>query len=84
MTLLDAINRHQLIRRVLLALGTVFIGMVTWWSAWFAHHAPVRYDASGVALIIAAVQAPCTLLFGHLVSLYNDARKEKSDGQEQA
>ena len=73
--LVAAIENHQLIRRVLLLLGVIFIGAVTYWSAWFASHAPERYDAAGVGIIIAAVQAPCTLLFGHLVSLYNQARK---------
>ena len=75
-TFLIAVEKHQLIRRVVLLLGVVFIGVVTWWSAWFASNAPHRYDAAGVGVIIAAVQAPCSLLFGHIVSLYNAARKE--------
>jgi hypothetical protein len=73
-----AIKHEQLIRRLVLLLGIVFLGVVTWWSMWFASHAPAKYDAAGVGVIIAAVQAPSTLLIGHLVSLYNSARKDNA------
>jgi len=69
-----AIEHRQLIRRVMLIIGVFFVGAVTWWSAWFASHAPPKYDAAGVGVIIASVQGPCTLLFGHIVSIYNAAR----------
>ncbi len=75
-----AIEHQQLIRRGVLLFGICFIGAVTWWSAWFASNAPTRYDASGVGIIIAAVQAPCTLLFGHIVTIYNSARVKVNGG----
>lgn len=74
--LVYAIEHHQLIRRVLLLLGVAQLGLVTYWSMWFASHAPHQYEAAGIGVIIGAVQAPSTFLMGHLVSLYNAARKE--------
>jgi hypothetical protein len=75
-----AVEHRQLIRRGVLVIGVGFIGTVTWWSAWFASNAPPKYDAAGVGIIIAAVQGPCTMLFGHIVSLYNSARTKANGG----
>jgi len=75
-----AVEHKQLIRRGVLVIGVGFIGTVTWWSAWFASNAPPKYDAAGVGIIIAAVQGPCTMLFGHIVSLYNAARRQANGG----
>ena len=74
------IEHKHLIRRVLLLLSVIFLGIVTYWSMWFASHAPKHYDTAGIGVIIAAVQAPCTLLMGHIMSLYNAIRKNGGGG----
>ena len=80
MSLHELIENHMLIRRVLVALNVVFIGAVTWWSAWFASHHPVELDGVGVGAIIAAVQVPCSMLTGKVFDLYNQSRKENGNG----
>ena len=75
-------RRHKLFRRLLFVWMMVLTYHVFLWAMDFATH--TQKTGMEVAAIIAAITGPLSALQGYVFKMYNDARKEKSDGQEQA
>lgn len=68
-------KEFKLFRRLIIIYCGWLVYFVTNWSVKFAMSTPL--PGGDIAMVIAAIQVPVTMLLGHLLKLYNSITESK-------
>jgi len=68
------LKNNMLFRRIAIIYACTMVTYVTLWSCEYAYSSDL--PGGELALVIASIQAPITMLFGYMFNEYNKAKRD--------